>query len=39
MNLSDYSYFETVLSRANHYYGENVILLESTRKTEKIYDL
>ncbi len=35
MNLSDYSDFETVLSRAKHYYGENVILKKSTRKTKK----
>ena len=35
MNLSDYSDFETVLYRAKHYYGENVILKQSTRKTKK----
>jgi hypothetical protein len=35
MNLSDYSDFESVLSRAKHYYGENVILKKSTRKTKK----
>jgi hypothetical protein len=35
MNLSDYSNYETVLSRAKHYYGENVILKKSTRKTKK----
>jgi hypothetical protein len=35
MNLSDYSDYETVLSRAKHYYGENVILKKSTRKTKK----
>jgi hypothetical protein len=35
MNLNDYSDFETVLSRAKHYYGENVILMQSTRKTKK----
>ena len=35
MNLSDYSDFEAVLSRAKHYYGENVILKKSTRKTKK----
>jgi hypothetical protein len=35
MNLSDYSDFEAVLSRAKHYYGENVKLLQSTRKTKK----
>ena len=35
MNLSDYSDPEIVLSRAKHYYGENVILKKSTRKTKK----
>jgi hypothetical protein len=35
MNLSNYSDFETVLSRAKHYYGENVKLFQSTRKTKK----
>ncbi len=35
MNLSDYSDYETVLSRAKHYYGEDVKLLQSTRKTKK----
>ena len=35
MNLSDYSDFETVLSRAKYYYGEDVILKKSTRKTKK----
>jgi hypothetical protein len=35
MNLSDYSDFEAVLSRAKHYYGEDVKLLQSTRKTKK----
>ena len=35
MNLSDYSDFDTVLNRAKHYYGENVILKKSTRKTKK----
>ena len=35
MDLSNYSDFETVLSRAKHYYGENVILFQSTRKTKK----
>ena len=35
MDLSNYSDFETVLSRAKHYYGENVILKKSTRKTKK----
>jgi hypothetical protein len=36
MNLSDYSDFESVLNRAKLYYGENVILLQSTRKTKNI---
>ncbi len=35
MNLSDYSDFEAVLSKAKHYYGENFILKKSTRKTKK----
>jgi len=35
MNLSDYSDYETVLYRAKHYYGEDVKLLQSTRKTKK----
>ncbi len=35
MNLSDYSDPEIVLYRAKHYYGENVILKKSTRKTKK----
>ncbi len=35
MNLSDYSDYETVLSRAKLYYGEDVILMQSTRKTKK----
>ena len=35
MNLSDYSDFETVLSRAKLYFGEDVILKKSTRKTKK----
>ena len=35
MNLSDYSDFEIVLYRAKHYYGEDVKLLQSTRKTKK----
>ena len=35
MNLSDYSNFEAVLSKAKHYYGENIILKKSTRKTKK----
>ena len=35
MNLSDYSDFEAVLSKAEQFYGENVILKKSTRKTKK----
>ena len=35
MDLSNYSDFETVLSRAKHYYGENVILKKSTRINKK----
>ena len=35
MNLSDYSDFEAVLSRAKLYFGEDVILKKSTRKTKK----
>ena len=35
MNLNDYSDFEAVLSKAKYYYGENVILKKSTRKTKK----
>jgi hypothetical protein len=36
MNLNDYSNFESVLNKAKLYYGENVILLQSTRKTKSI---
>ena len=35
MNLSNYSDFETVLSKAKYYFGEDVILKKSTRKTKK----
>ena len=35
MNLNDYSDYKTVLSRAKQYYGENVKLFQSTRKTKK----
>jgi hypothetical protein len=35
MNLNDYSDFETVLSRAKYYYGEDVILLQSIREMKK----
>ena len=38
MNLSDFSDYETVLNRAKYFYGDNVVLLPSTRKTKKIYD-
>ena len=35
LNLSDCSDYETVLNRAQHYYGNNTILLLSTRPTKK----
>ncbi len=35
MNLNDYSDPEIVLYRAKYYYGEDVILKKSTRKTKK----
>ena len=35
MNLSDYSDPEIVLYRAKLYFGEDVILKKSTRKTKK----
>ncbi len=35
MKLSDYSDFEAVLSKAEKFYGKNVILKKSTRKTKK----
>jgi hypothetical protein len=35
MNLNDYSDYEFFLSRAKIYYGKNVKLLQSTRKTKK----
>ena len=35
MNLSDYSDPEIVLYRAKFYFGEDVKLLQSTRKTKK----
>ena len=35
MNLSDYSNIDTVLYRAKLYYGEDVKLLQSTRKMKK----
>jgi hypothetical protein len=36
MNLSDYSDYETVLSRAKHYYGENIILKNQQEKQKSI---
>ena len=36
MNLNDYSDCETVLYRAKYYYGEDVKLSQSTRKTKSI---
>ncbi len=36
MNLNDYSDFESVLNKAKHYYGEDVKLSQSTRKTKSI---
>jgi len=35
MNLSDYSDFEAVLSKAKQFYGKNVILKKSTRINKK----
>ena len=35
MDLSDYSDYESVLKQAKHYYGNDTILLPSTRKTKK----
>jgi hypothetical protein len=35
MNLSDYSDYETVLYKAKFYFGKDVKLLQSTRKTKK----
>ncbi len=35
MNLNDCSNFDQVLTRAKHYYGDDVILLASTRATKK----
>ena len=35
MDLSDYSDYEIVLNRAKYFYGYNVELLPSTRKTKK----
>ncbi len=36
MNLSDYSDFEAVLSKAKHYYDENVILKKKQEKQKNI---
>ena len=35
MNLNDYSNYNEVLTRAKHYYGDDVILLASTRAKKK----
>lgn len=35
MDLSDYSDYESVLKQAKHYYGNDTILLPSTRKSKK----
>ena len=35
MNLNDCSDYNEVLTRAKHYYGDDVILLASTRATKK----
>ena len=35
MNLNDCSNYDQVLTRAKHYYGDDVILLASTRATKK----
>ena len=35
MNLNDCSDYKSVLKRANHYYGNDVVLLPSTRLTKK----
>ena len=35
MDLSDYSDYESVLKQDKHYYGNDTILLPSTRKTKK----
>ena len=35
MNLNDCSNYHEVLKRAKHYYGNDVVLLPSTRRTKK----
>ena len=35
MNLNDCSNYDQVLKRAKHYYGNDVVLLPSTRRTKK----
>ena len=35
MDLSNYSDYESVLKQAKHYYGNDTILLPSTRKSKK----
>jgi hypothetical protein len=35
MNLNDCSNYNEVLKRAKHYYGNDVVLLPSTRATKK----
>ena len=35
MNLNDYSNYNEVYRRARHYYGNDVILLASTRAKKK----
>ena len=35
MNLNDCSNYDQVLKRAKHYYGNDVVLLPSTRSTKK----
>ena len=35
MNLNDCSNYDQVLKRAKHYYGNDVVLLQSTRLTKK----
>ena len=35
MNLNDCSNYDQVLKKAKHYYGNDVVLLPSTRRTKK----